>query len=643
MAILNVQNLTMSFGERELFTNVSFEINEHDKVGFVGANGVGKTTVFKIITGETVQTGGEVIKSHNANIGYMEQHACKFPERSVYDELLSVFSDLTEMEHELESIADSIEHKAGNTEELIKRQLYLTDEYERRGGLTYKSRTAASLRGLGFTDEEFKMKTGNLSGGQRSKLSLAKLLLSKADFLLLDEPTNHLDIKSVEWLESFLKEFKGAVLVISHDRYFLDSITNKTIEIENGRLISYIGNYSEYIRKKEKIREDIRRKYENDLREIERIEGIIEQQRQWNREKNIKTAESKQKQIDRIKAQMVVPDRDVQEIRFDFRPKQESGNDVVICEGLSKSFGGKLIFEDLSLHVRKGERIFILGDNGCGKTTFFRILTHTYSPDSGSFKYGARVDVGYFDQVQDNLNLENTAIEEIWSTFPKLTETKVRSSLAAFLIRGDDVYKKLSSMSGGERARVSLLKLMLAGSNFMLLDEPTNHLDTASREQLENTLLKYPGTMLIISHDRYFINKLAGKVAVMGKHGFEEYLGNYDYYIEKTAENNTSSNKVQQPQRTGSEKPVNEYKLKKELASQQRKLATRLKKCEDRIAELEKNMEVISAELELPETSTDYQKIIELTSKLEQTQKELDEEYLNWENLISESKNQESV
>lgn len=643
MAILNVQNLNMSFGERELFSNVSFEINEHDKVGFVGANGVGKTTVFRIITGEITPTDGEVIKSHGVNIGYMEQHACRFPERCVYDELLSVFSDLTDMEHELESIADSIEHKIGDTAELIKRQLYLTEEYERRGGLTYKSRTAASLRGLGFTDEEFRMKTGNLSGGQRSKLSLAKLLLSKADFLLLDEPTNHLDIKSVEWLESFLNEFKGAVLVISHDRYFLDSVTNKTVEIENRRLVSYTGNYSEFIRKKEKISEDIRRKYENDLREIERIEGIIEQQRQWNREKNIKTAESKQKQIDRIKAQMVIPDRDVDEIRFDFKPKQESGNDVVICEGLSKSFGGKLIFENLSLHVRKGERIFVLGDNGCGKTTFFRILTHTYAPDSGSFRYGSRVDVGYFDQVQDNLNLANTALEEIWSTFPKLTETKVRSSLGAFLIRGDDVYKKLGSMSGGERARVSLLKLMLAGSNFMLLDEPTNHLDTASREQLENTLLKYPGTMLIISHDRYFINKLAGKVAVMKKHGFEEYLGNYDYYIEKTGEAYAEQNSIRQQQKSNAEKPMNEYRLKKELASKQRKLATQLKRCEDRIAELENSIEQINAELELPETSADYQKIMELTAKLEQAQTELDGEYLNWEQLASENKNQENV
>lgn len=638
MAILNVQKLNMSFGDRNLFSEVSFEINEHDKVGFVGANGVGKSTVFKIITGELSATSGETVKARNTTIGYMEQHTCKVPERTVFDELLTVFEPLMLMEHELEEIAAKIESNHKNTDELIKRQVYLTEEYERRGGLVYKSRTAASLKGLGFSENEFQLKTANLSGGQRSKLCLAKLLLSGADLLLLDEPTNHLDIHSVEWLESFLKDFKGAVIVISHDRYFLDAVTNKTLEIENQRLISYTGNYSEFLRKKEKIQEDIRRQYENDLKEIERIEGIIEQQHRWNREKNIKTAESKEKQIERIRAKMVMPAKAVEEIRFNFQPKQESGNDVVICENLSKSFGSKHIFSNLSLHVRRGDRIFILGDNGCGKTTFFKILMQIYSSDSGSVRFGSRVDIGYFDQLQGNLNLENTALDEVWNAFPKMPEARVRSALAAFLFKGDEVFKPLKSMSGGERARVSLLKLMLAGSNFMLLDEPTNHLDTASREQLENTLLNYPGTMLIISHDRYFINKLANKLAVMSPNGFTEYLGNYDYYTEKMKQlaesgSHSHTDTVANTKSVASDKPVNDYKLKKELASQQRKLATQIKRCEERIEKLEQEVSELSDIINLPETGTDYLKIMELTQKLEEAQSKLDDEYTLWEEL----------
>lgn len=634
MAILNVQHLCMDFGERNLFTDVTFEINQNEKIGFVGANGVGKTTIFKIITGEISQSSGEVVKAHDVRLGYMEQHACKNPENSVYDDLLSVFDGLISMEKELDDIADEIERAPQNADELIRRQLFLHEQFERMGGFTYKSRTVASLRGLGFTDEEFNLKTRSLSGGQRSKLSLAKLLLSGADFLLLDEPTNHLDIHSVEWLEGFLKDFKGAVLVISHDRYFLDAVTNKTIEIENRHLISYMGNYTEYLRKKEKIQEDIHRKYENDLKEIERIEGIIEQQRRWNREKNIRTAESKQKQIDRIRAEMVVPDSAVEEIHFSFKPTRESGNDVVICNGLSKSFGNKLIFDNLSLHVCKGERIFILGDNGCGKTTFFRLLTGEYSPQSGSITYGARVDTGYFDQVQANLNLENTALSEVWDAFPHMNESKIRSCLGAFLFKGDEVFKKLKDMSGGERARVSLLKLMLAGANFMLLDEPTNHLDTASRERLEKTLMEYPGTMLVISHDRYFINKLAGKVVVMTRHGFKEYLGNYDYYLEKQQmmsdkkqADAVSTRQVQKPK-------VNEYKLKKELASQKRKLETQIKKSEQRIAELEEEIGAVTQQISSPEAASDYELLMSLTQKLHDLENKLNEEYANWENLL---------
>ncbi|MDE6124118.1 MAG: ATP-binding cassette domain-containing protein, partial [Eubacterium sp.] len=419
------------------------------------------------------------------------------------------------------------------TDELIAKQDFLTNEFQANGGLTYKSLTRSSLTGLGFDEKDFDMPTSKLSGGQKSKLILAKLLLSKADLLLLDEPTNHLDISAVEWLESFLSSFSGAFIVISHDRYFLDKVTDKTIEIENNKLRSYKGNYSEFLVKKEAEQKAIEEKYELDLKEIERLEGIIAQQRQWNREKNIKTAESKEKVIERIKAQMVVPDAKVQKIRFDFTPKCVSGDDVLDVFELSKSFGDKKIFENVSFQIKKGQRVFLLGDNGCGKTTLLKILMQDYFPDCGKFKFGANLFTGYFDQVQAKLDLSKTAIDEVWSAFPHLTETRVRNALAAFLFKGDEVYKVLEKCSGGERARIALLKLMLGQFNFLLLDEPTNHLDAFSREELENTLLNYSGTMLIVSHDRYFINKLATSIIELTPNGVNTYFGNYDDYAEK--------------------------------------------------------------------------------------------------------------
>ena len=629
MPALSVNNLTMTFIERNLFTDVSFEVESRDKVGFIGANGVGKTTLFKILDGEISPTSGNVVFAKDTVVGYMEQHACNNPRISIYNELLSVFSYLADMEREIAEVTGSIENKSGDLNLLVERQTRLIDEYERLGGLTYKSRTRSALLGLGFTEKELDMPVGNLSGGQRSKLSLAKLLLSKSNFLLLDEPTNHLDINAVNWLEGFLRDFKGAMIIISHDRYFLDNVTNKTIELEHCKAMCYKGAYSEFIRKKEAYNESLRNKYENDLNEIKRIEGIVEQQKRWGRERNFITAASKQKEADRIKAQLVKPESELDTVKMRFTPKYESGNDVLMCKNLSKAFGDKKLFSDVNIHIRKGEKVFILGGNGCGKTTLFRILTGKCPQDSGEYEYGTNVAVGYFDQLQQNLNLENTAVDEIWDTFPQITQTEVRSALASFLFRGDEVFKPLKKMSGGERARISLAKLMLKGSNFLLLDEPTNHLDSASREELEKTLADYSGTLLIISHDRYFINKLADRVLVLDKSGITEYLGNYDYYIEHIR---TEQKEVKETA-VSKEKPQNDYFLQKQRQSEERKRQTRLKKAEEAIERLDEEIAHTQELLSSEEVSADYEKLIELTKRLEELQTEQEEQYAIWEEL----------
>lgn len=627
MAILDVQNLTLSFGENTLFKDVSFDIKEKEKVGLIGCNGAGKTSLFKLIIGEYEADSGNCFISKSCKLGYMQQHTCS-EDKTVYNELISVFEDLINMEAELEDIANKLTNGIGDRDSLIARQDFLNATFTRDGGLTYKSMTRSALIGLGFTENDFDMSTSKLSGGQRSKLILAKLLLSKADFLLLDEPTNHLDIKAVEWFEGFLKDFNGACLIISHDRYFLDKITTKTVEIENNKCRCYIGNYSQFLVKKEAEQKAIEEKYENDMKEIARLEGIIEQQRQWNREKNIKTAESKEKVIERIKAQLVIPDSKVARIRFDFTPKFVSGEEVLTVRDLKKSFGDKTIFENASFGVNRNERVFLLGDNGCGKTTLLKVLMQDYLADEGYFKFGANVFTGYFDQVQAKLDLSKTALEEVWSNFPTMTETMVRSALAAFLFKGEDVYKNLSECSGGERARIALLKLMLGKFNFLLLDEPTNHLDAFSREELENTLLDYTGTMLIVSHDRYFINKLSTRILELTPNGVNEYLGNYDEFIER--KNNAQAQVV--VERKEQVKKVNEYQLKKERRSQYLKVKNRLAKCEEEIEVLENDIDEINSKL----ANVAYEELLELTSALEEKTEKRDALYDEWATLSEE-------
>ena len=634
MPALSVRNLTMTFIERNLFTDVSFDVEERDNVGFIGANGVGKTTLFKILNGEISPVSGTVTFSKNVRPGYMEQHACNNPRADVYHELLSVFDYLSDMETEISALAHQIDNKSGNLDELVERQTMLIEQFERAGGLTYKSRTRSALLGLGFSENDFTMPVGNLSGGQRSKLCLAKLLLSQSNMLLLDEPTNHLDIDAIAWLEGFLRDFKGAMIIISHDRYFLDNVTNKTIELEHNRAMVYTGSYSEFVKKKESVNESLKNKYEHDLKEIKRIEGIVEQQKRWGQAHNFITAASKQKEADRIKERLVVPESELETMRMHFEPRCESGNDVLICKNLAKSFDNKQLFKNVDIHIRKGERVFIIGGNGCGKTTLFRILMGKTPMNSGEYDYGANVEIGYFDQMQQNLDLSKTALDEVWDTFPNMTQTEVRSALASFLFKGDEVFKPLSKMSGGERARVSLLKLMLKGSNFLLLDEPTNHLDASSREELEKTLLDYSGTMLIVSHDRYFINKIADRILLLTNNGVKEYLGNYDYYLERTTAEKSGAVPTEN-KKDKKEKTQNDYFLQKQKQSEERKRQTKLKKAEAEIERLDEEIAKTQELLSSEEVAADYEKLMELSKLLEDLQKQQEEQYEIWEELES--------
>lgn len=628
LALLSARGIGVTFIERVLFENVSFDIEKRDKVGFIGSNGTGKTTLLKVLSGELSPTAGDVFIAKDAKVGYMHQHVLEHPDRTVLDELLSVFDHLKEMEIRLEYLNHAME-KGENLDALITEHTALLEKFEREGGLTYKSRAKSALLGLGFSEEDMNRKSGTLSGGQASKLSLARLLLSGADILLLDEPTNHLDIESVKWLEQYIKDFPGTALIVSHDRYFLDAVTNKTIELSHQKTMVYTGNYSTFMEKKQHEQEAIRRKFINDSKEIKRIEGIVEQQKRWGREHNFITAASKQKEADRIKAQLVIPDGEEETLSLTLEPKRESGNDVLIVKNLSKAFGDNVLFKNVDMHIRKGERVFILGGNGTGKTTLFNVLTKKYEATFDELTYGARVDMGYFDQMQSDLNVENTPVEEISDAFPHMSTTQIRTVLGRFLLKGDNALKKISTLSGGERARVALLKLVLAGSNFLLLDEPTNHLDTASREALEDTLLNYDGTMLIISHDRYFINKLATRILELNTDGVKEYLGNYDYYAEKQKSQVVAENTI----KTEEKPKVNDYKLRKEEQSRERKRQTAIRKAEELIEELDSKIAETEALLSSEEVISNYEKLVELTKVLEDLQAQQEEAYSTWEEL----------
>ena len=630
MALITVSGLMMEFGDQRLFENMNFEIQKGDRVGLIGVNVSGKTTLFRILTGEYSPTDGTVVINKNSTIGYMEQHVCRNLERSAYDEVMTVFDDLIEMEKELEGLNVLIGSVHDEIDEMVERQAFLHDEFTRRGGLTCRSRARSALLGLGFDDEKMQLPISALSGGQRAKLQLAKLLLCGADVLLLDEPTNHLDTESVEWLEQFLTESGCSYIVISHDRYFLDKTTNKTFEIENRKMARYNGNYTAFLPQKQEHLLAMQRAYDNTTKEIGRLEGIIEQQRRWNREKNIRTAESKQKVIDRLEKNLEKPENAPSAIHFDLGIKNQSGNDVLELDNVSLSFGGEPLFRNVAMDIKRGERIFILGPNGCGKTSLLKTILGKYKAQSGRISFGEGVRVGYYDQIQTGMDSEKTVFEELSDSFPAMTNTEIRSTLARFLFRNDDVFKELSTLSGGERARVLLTKLMLGGANFLLLDEPTNHLDINSCEALEAALKEYEGTLLIVSHDRYLINALADRIFYLTAEGIRVYEGSYEEYLKKAepfrkkpAASDTAPKQ---------EKQV-EYKKKKELDSQRRKARARLGRLEKEISDAEDRLSELNDYLNSPEVSSDYERLMKTTDEISQTESALEVMYEEWEEL----------
>ena len=631
MILINTSNLKKEFGTRVLFDKVSFSIENNDKIGFVGANGTGKTTLFKMLTEELLPDGGEIFKSKETNLGYMQQHTQMNTKKTLWAELMTVYKPLTDIENRLKSVESQITNGVGDLAKLTEEQHYLNEEYEKHGGFVYKNIAKASLLGLGFREEEFNMEFSSLSGGQQTRVILCKLLLGESNLLLLDEPTNHLDIESTEWLEEFLRDYKGAFIIISHDRYFLDRVTNKTFELENNKLTVYNGNYSTYVKLKEEREKTLLRNYENTTREIQRIEGIIEQQKRWNREKNIKTAESKQKQIDRLERDLEKPEIYNEKINFEFKAKSMGGTEVLRCSGLKMAFDEKLLFENADMEINRGERVFLLGANGCGKTTLFKIITGELEAVAGTTKIGANIQIGYFDQKQQNLCLEKDAIDEVWDAYPSMTQTEVRNAMAAFLFKNDDVFTPVNSLSGGERARVALIKLMLSGANFLILDEPTNHLDIKSREAMETALLNYDGTMLVVSHDRYFINKLATKIYYMESLGLKKYDGDYTYFsqVKKTAKT-----LVEDKHQESSSKL--DYKAQKQYVAEIRKLKNSISKTEEKIEATEQLISDLEEQLMLPENATNFEKSMEITKKLEESKLELEQLYEVWEDYSSQ-------
>lgn len=613
MIVLSGNDISVSFGGETLFHDVNFRLEENGRAGLVGVNGCGKTTLMHVINGRQEAETGGISKAAGIKLGCMEQYVIRDDNITLYDEVLEIFRPLIDTENELADIAVAID-TGDHSEQTLSRQMQLQERFEREGGLTYKSMTCSALVGLGFSEDDFNKPISVMSGGQKSKAQLAKLLLSGSNILLLDEPTNHLDITACEWLEKFLTEYKGAYIVISHDRYFLDKVTDTTFEMENRTLREYKGNYTRYLELKAEAREAQQRVYDRTVKEINRIEGIVEQQKRWGQEHNFITAASKQKQADRLKETLEKPGDLPEAIKFTFRAKEGGANDVLTAKGLSKSFDGTAVFTNAELDIKKNTTTFILGENGCGKTTLLKILTGEYQADSGEYKFGNNIQFGYYDQAQTDLDPSKTVIDEVWDRYPGMTQTQVRSALAQFLFKGDDVFKNVGKLSGGEKARVSLLKLMLSKANMLLLDEPTNHLDIHSREALENALASYGGTLLIVSHDRYLINKLADRIVWLGKTGTVNIDGNYDRYIELKEAKAQSEQAVQVKAAEGKK---NDYKERKERESTLRKLSGALKRCEQAIDEIGLKTAELAQQMSQPEIATDYEKTSALAQEIE--------------------------
>ena len=636
--ILSCQGISKSFGEKVILEDASFHIEEREKAALIGNNGAGKTTLLRIIMNELHADAGQVVLAKDKHIGYLAQYQDVQGHLSVYEELLSTKQYIIDMEDRLRAMEVQMKNASGEElDRLMNSYTRLTHEFELENGYAYKSELMGVLNGLGFTEEDFNKQVATLSGGQKTRVALGKLLISKPDILLLDEPTNHLDMESIAWLETYLLNYPGAVFIVSHDRYFLDKVVTKVIEIDAGQVRMYNGNYSAYAEKKAQLRDAQYKAYLNQQREIKHQEAVIVKLKSFNREKSIKRAESREKMLNKI--QRIDKPLEVQsQMRLSLEPRVVSGNDVLTVEELSKSFPQQKLFSDISFQIKRGERVALIGNNGTGKTTMLKILNGLLEADAGSFSLGAKVQIGYYDQEHHVLHAEKTIFEEISDTYPTLTETQIRNMLAAFLFTGDDVFKVISSLSGGERGRVSLAKLMLSEANFLILDEPTNHLDIASKEILEEALNSYTGTVLYVSHDRYSINRTATRILDLTNQAIVNYIGDYDYYLEKKEE--LTEKYAPSVQETENEVPADapsEGKLtwqqQKEEQARKRKQENELKKVEKRIEELETRDKEIDDTLVLPDVCTNVGRCAELSREKDKIQAELEELYEKWEEL----------
>ena len=626
MPILSLTNIKKSYIDEETIKDANLIVEDKDKIGLIGINGSGKSTLFNIITENLSYDDGEIFRKKDLKIGYLEQQLSLHQEGSIYDNCLSIFEDLIELEKNLRQQEHIIAENPDNLDEELMKYQRLQDEFHKRDGYSYNSKIRGTLIGLGFSEEDFTKDISTLSGGQKSRVALAMLLLEDADLLILDEPTNHLDIDAISWLEKYLKDIDKAIIVISHDRYFLNNIVSKIVLLENGATKTYKGNYDNYMRQRKKDFEVLKRQYEDQQKEIKRQEEIIKRYMNLGRDRFIKQGKSRKKMLDKM--QKIDMPSSNKKTKLSFTPKKTSGRDVLEIKDLSKSFGDHLVFHDLNAFVYKNDKIGLIGPNGVGKSTLFKIIAKEIQETSGEVKIGSNVDIAFFYQELDNLSLDKTVMDEIWDEFPKLEHFQIRKYLAEFLFVGDDIFKSVEELSGGERGRLSLLKIMLKGANFLVLDEPTNHLDIDSKEILEDALLKYEGTVLSISHDRYFLNKTVDKIFEMKEDGINTFLGNYDYYLEKTSDSEPEEENFKT--RTEIEK---EKREEREERKKNKLLRKKKEKVEKEISEIEEKLSTIDSKLADSNTYSDYQLANDLSIERESLANTLEELYEAWMEL----------